>query len=314
LSPEVAERLRALPEVAVASTYRIGEWREPGGEDVGTAYGPQAGIQYLISLDQGADEVVRLGVSSGDFADLARPGTVMLHEDYAAEEGLAVGDAFSIQFPGGSVEDLEVVALFGADLFQTGVVISLEVFTTHYDWNLDQMVIVLLADGVDREAVRPALEAIVADYPNADLNNAEEYVDKVAAQLDLMLGVLTGMLALAIVIALLGIANTLALSIMERKREIGLLRAVGMTRRQVRRMIRWEAVLIAVFGAVIGMLGGVGLGVAVVAAIGSGITLALPWANLAIYLVLAALGGVVASIIPGWRGSRLDVLDAIAYE
>jgi putative ABC transport system permease protein len=122
------------------------------------------------------------------------------------------------------------------------------------------------------------------------------------------------MLAMAIVIALLGIANTLALSIMERKREIGLLRAVGMTRRQVRRMIRWEAVLIAVFGAVIGMVVGVGLGVAVVAAIGSGITLALPWANLALYLVAAALGGIVASIVPGWRGSRLDVLDAIAYE
>jgi putative ABC transport system permease protein len=126
--------------------------------------------------------------------------------------------------------------------------------------------------------------------------------------------VLTGMLAMAIVIALLGIANTLALSIMERKREIGLLRAVGMTRRQVRRMIRWEAVLVAVFGAVIGMLVGVGLGVAVVTAIGAGIQVAVPWLNLAVYLVLAALGGVLASVIPGWRGSRLDVLDAIAYE
>ncbi|MBP1633250.1 MAG: Macrolide export ATP-binding/permease protein macB, partial [Acidobacteria bacterium] len=157
-------------------------------------------------------------------------------------------------------------------------------------------------------------EAVVADYPNAELNNAEEYVEKQGAQLDMVLNILTGMLAMAIVIALLGIANTLALSIMERKREIGLLRAVGMTRRQVRRMIRWEAVLIAVFGAVIGMLVGVGLGVAVVMAIGEGIRVAVPWLNLAVYLVLAALGGIAASVIPGWRGSRLDVLDAIAYE
>ena len=112
----------------------------------------------------------------------------------------------------------------------------------------------------------------MADYPNAKLNNAEEYIDQVASQFDLCSTCSPGMLAMAIVIALLGIANTLALSIMERKREIGLLRAVGMTRRQVRRMIRWEAVLIAVFGAVIGMIVGVGLGVAVVAAIGSGIT------------------------------------------
>ena len=318
LSPELASRLRALPEVAVASAYRLGEWRVPGsGEDAGTGgtgSPVQAGVEYLIGVDQGADEVVRLGVSSGDFADLARPGTVMLHEDFAAEEGLTVGDAFPIEFPDGVLEDLEVVAVYGADLYQSDVVISLDTFTRHYEWDRDQMVIVRLQDGVDREAVRPALEAVVADYPNAELNNAEEYLDKVASQLDLMLNVLTGMLAMAIVIALLGIANTLALSIMERKREIGLLRAVGMTRRQVRRMIRWEAVLVAVFGAVIGMLVGVGLGVAVVTAIGAGIQVAVPWGNLAIYLVLAALGGVLASVIPGWRGSRLDVLDAIAYE
>ena len=315
LSTEIASRLRALPEVAVASTYRVGEWRVPGtGEDLDTAYATQAGVRSLIAVDQGADEVVRLGVSSGDFTDLARPGTVMLHEDFAAEEGLGVGDAFPIEFPDGSSEDLEVVAVYGADLFGSDVVISLDAFAGHYDWDRDQMVIIRLAEGVDPEAARPALEAVVADYPNAELNNAEEYVDKVASQLDLVLNVLTGMLAMAIVIALLGIANTLALSIMERKREIGLLRAVGMTRRQVRRMIRWEAVLIAVFGAVIGMLVGVGLGVAVVTAIGAGLQVAVPWFNLAIYLVLAALGGVVASVIPGWRGSRLDVLDAIAYE
>jgi putative ABC transport system permease protein len=314
LSPEIAARLRELPEVAVASTYRIGEFREPGGVDVGTGYGPQSGISYLIGVDDGTDDVVRLAVSAGDFTALSAPDTVMLHEDFATEEGLAVGDTFPIEFPDGALVDLDVVALFGADLFQTQVVISLDSFTTHYEWNLDQMVMVLLADGVDPEAARPVLEAVVADYPNAKLNNAEEYVDQVASQLDLLLNVLTGMLAMAIVIALLGIANTLALSIMERKREIGLLRAVGMTRRQVRRMIRWEAVLIAVFGAVIGMVVGVGLGVAVVAAIGSGITLALPRSNLALYLLVAAVGGIVASIVPGWRGSRLDVLDAIAYE
>ena len=315
LSPEIAPRLLALPEVAVASAYRLGEWRVPGsGGDVGTGYSVQSGVQYLVGLDQGADEVIRLGVSSGDFADLAGPGTVMLHEDFAAEEGLAVGDLFPIQFPDGSVEDLEVVAVYGADLLGSDVVISVDAFNTHYQWNWDQMVIILLEDGVDPAAARPALEAVLAAYPNAKLNNAEEYLQSQASQLDLVLNVLTGMLAMAIVIALLGIANTLALSIMERKREIGLLRAVGMTRRQVRRMIRWEAVLIAVFGAVIGLLVGVGLGVAVVMAIGAGIQVTVPWANLAIYLVLAALGGIAASVIPGWRGARLDVLDAIAYE
>jgi putative ABC transport system permease protein len=124
LSTEIASRLRALPEVAVASTYRVGEWRVPGsGEDLDTAYATQAGVKSLIAVDQGADEVVRLGVSSGDFADLARPGTVMLHEDFAAEEGLGVGDAFPI----GSRQlhrDLEVAAVCRNRPLCSGVVIS----------------------------------------------------------------------------------------------------------------------------------------------------------------------------------------------
>ena len=314
LSPEIGARLRDLPEVAVAAGYRIGEWREPGGADVGTAYGPQAGLQYLLGVDPGMDRVIRMGITAGDYARLAERETVALHEDYAAEGGFAVGDRFPVEFPDGTTADLEVVALYGADWFGTQVLISMTSFSLHYDWDRDQTVVVGLAEGVDAEAARPALEAVVADYPNAELNDMQQALDKTVAQLDLLLNVLTGMLAMAIIIALLGIANTLALSIMERRREIGLLRAVGMTRRQVRRMIRWEAVLIAVFGAVIGMLVGVGLGVAVVAAIGSGILLAIPWGNLAIYLVLAAVGGIVASIVPGWRGSRLDVLDSIAYE
>ncbi len=314
LSPDLAQRLRAIPEVVVAAAYRLGQWRDPATPTVpGEQAMFQPGVEYLLAVDPDMDQVVDLEVTQGDFADLDT-GAVMLGKKYAAEKGFSLGDQFPVEFPDGTVADLRVVALYGADLFQTNVVISMRAFTEHYNIDFDQMVLVGLADGADPAAVRPALEAVVADYANAELNDTEQYIAKVGGQLDTVLNMMTGMLAMAIVIALLGIANTLALSIMERRREIGLLRAVGMTRRQVRRMIRWEAVLIAVFGAVIGTLVGVGLGVAVVAAIGSGIVLALPWANVAIYLVLAALGGVVASIVPGWRGSRLDVLDSIAYE
>jgi putative ABC transport system permease protein len=319
LSPDIAQRLRVLPEVAVAAAYRLGQWRDPAAAVVPDEQAMfQPGVQYLLGVDPDIDQVVRLGVTQGDFAELDS-GTVMLGEKYAAEKGFSIGDQFPLEFPDGTVAGLRVVAVYGAGLFSAAgppidVIISMRTFAEHYDIDFDQMVLVGLADGVGPAAARPALEAVVADYRNAELLSTEEWVAKVGGQLDTVLNMMTGMLAMAIVIALLGIANTLALSIMERKREIGLLRAVGMTRRQVRRMIRWEAVLIAVFGAVIGMLVGVGLGVAVVAAVGSGIVLALPWANLAVYLVLAALGGVVASIVPGWRGSRLDVLDAIAYE
>jgi putative ABC transport system permease protein len=319
LSPDLAQRLRALPEVATAAAYRLGQWRDPAAvvaPDQQALFQPD--VQYLLGVDPGIDQVVRLGITQGAFADLSS-GTVMLGEKYATEKGYSIGDQFPLEFPDGTVAGLRVVAVYGAGLFSAAgppidVIVSMRTFAEHYNTDFDQMVLVGLVDGVDPEAARPALQAVVADYRNAELLSTEQWVAKVGGQLDTVLNMMTGMLAMAIVIALLGIANTLALSIMERKREIGLLRAVGMTRRQVRRMIRWEAVLIAVFGAVIGMVVGVGLGVAVVAAIGSGIQLTLPWMNLGVYLVVAALGGVVASIVPGWRGSRLDMLDAIAYE
>jgi putative ABC transport system permease protein len=318
VSSELAKRIRGLPEVATASTYRMGEWRDPaeGAQDPGAggaSVAPQAGVRYLIGMDPDMDQVVRLKVSSGDFKSLIGD-TVMLGKTYADSKGMSVGSSLAVEYPSGKRVELRVVAIYEAQLFQADVVIPMNAFSANYDIDFDQMVIIGLAAGVDPVAARPALEKVVADYPNAELNDTEQYIEKVGSQLDLLLNMMTGMLAMAIVIALLGIANTLALSIMERRREIGLLRAVGMTRRQVRRMVRWEAVLIALFGAVIGLFVGVLLGVAVVIAVGGGLVVALPWANLAVYLVAAALGGVLASVIPGWRGARTDVLSAIAYE
>jgi putative ABC transport system permease protein len=126
----------------------------------------------------------------------------------------------------------------------------------------------------------------------------------------------TVLLALAIVIAVLGITNTLALSVIERTREIGLLRAVGMSRRQLRRMVRWESVIIAVFGAVLGMLTGIVLGWAVVQALrdeGVG-AFSIPFTQMVILILVAAVAGIVAAIYPAWKGSRLNILEAIAYE
>ncbi len=319
LSPDLAVELRSLPEVEVAAVYRSGEWRKPGtgGEETGAGPHFASSIGYLIAVDDDMDEVMRLDVSEGDFDDLG-PNGVMLHETYAEEEGLSVGDPFSIEYPSGVVGEYDVVAIYGADLFGGGaasgdLIISMETFEANYDYELDQMVIIRLADGVDAEAVRPTLEAVVDGYPNAELNNAEEYIDKVGAQLDMMLNIVTGLLGMAIIIALLGITNTLSLSIMERKREIGLLRAVGMSRAQVQRMVYWESVLIAIFGAALGLSVGLALGVAVATAVG-GLSITLPWVSLAVYALAAAIGGIIAAILPAYRGSRTDLLEAIAFE
>ena len=124
------------------------------------------------------------------------------------------------------------------------------------------------------------------------------------------------LLALSLVIALIGIANTLALSVFERTREIGLLRAVGMTRRQLRRAIRWEAVIIAIFGAILGLILGVIFGVAAVVAIPDTFisTVSIPYGSLVVYLVIAGIAGIVAAILPARRAARLNVLDAISHD
>jgi putative ABC transport system permease protein len=303
VSPGVVEALRELPETETVAIYRIGAYRNPETlrED------------FLIAVGSDLDEAVRLEPDSGSFDDF-RPGTVAIWDRFAEDEGLAVGDTLRMEFNDGAIIEPTIVFVYGAELFSTNVMIPMETYEEHFTNRLAVMAMITIADGLDPEEARPAIQAVVDTSPNLDLNNQEEYLDQVAGQIDAILNILTALLAMAIVIALLGITNTMALSIMERRREIGLLRAVGMTRRQVKRTIRWEAVLIAVFGAVIGIVVGVLLGIAVVFAIGQGLGLSLPWSQLLIYLLAAAAGGVLASILPARRGARLDVLEAIAYE
>ena len=148
------------------------------------------------------------------------------------------------------------------------------------------------------------------------VQDGDEYVDSQATQVNQFLAVIYGLLALSVLIAVLGIINTLALSVFERTREIGLLRAVGMSRRQLRSMITMESVATAVFGAVLGAVLGLGVGIAVRRALVSeGLeVLAVPWLQLGLVLVFAAVAGVVAAILPAWRAVRLDVLRAITTE
>jgi putative ABC transport system permease protein len=303
LSPAIVEQLRELPETETVAIYRIGAYRNPETlqED------------FLLAVEPDLDETVRLEPDSGSFDDLV-PGTVAIWDRLAEDEGLAVGDTLRMEFNDGAIIEPTVVFVFGAELFTTNVMIPMETYDEHFTNRLAVMALITVPDGLDPEEARPAIQSVVDTSPNLQLNDEEEYIDQVAGQIDAVLNILTALLAMAILIALLGITNTMALSIMERRREIGLLRAVGMTRRQVKQTIRWEAMLIAVFGAVIGIVVGVGLGIAVVFAIGQGLGLSLPWTQLLLYLAAAAAGGVVASLLPARRGARLDVLEAIAYE
>ncbi len=167
---------------------------------------------------------------------------------------------------------------------------------------------------VDRS--RAAIDEALADYPTVTAENRVEFRQSQQTRLNSFLIVITLLLGLALVIALVGIANTLALSVFERTREIGLLRAVGMTRRQLRRSIRWEAAIVAVFGALLGVAVGVVFGVAATLALPDAFVsdVQIPWVTLAVYVAVSAAAGLVAAILPARRAGRMNVLDAIAYE
>ncbi len=171
-------------------------------------------------------------------------------------------------------------------------------------------------EGADLDETQQSVQDMAADYPLIQIQTKSELAAGFENQIGQLVAVFNGLLALAIVIAILGITNTLALSITERIREIGLLRAVGMVRRQVSRMIRWEAVVVAVFGAVLGvLLGGVLGWAAQLALADDGFEIfSLPTTQLLIYVALAGVAGVIAGILPAHSASRIKILDAIAYE
>ncbi|MBT8215579.1 MAG: FtsX-like permease family protein [Acidimicrobiia bacterium] len=303
VSPAVSEELATLPEVAVVSPMRFGLWKNEDDSE-----------RQLISVDPATLESVFVAeVQAGQVADLATGG-VMLQADTAEDLEVGIGDTVTMQFPLTGTEQVPVVATFTGEGL-SAYLIGNESFSERFSQKLDFMVFVNLADGVAQDQGRAAVEAVLEPYPNVELSNQAEFIENQKAQIDILLTVINALLLLAILIALLGIANTLALSIFERKRELGLLRAVGMTRRQVRRMIRWEAVITALYGALLGLVLGIALGWAVVSALSDeGLSFGFPYQLLITYVIAAAIGGVVASVWPSFRGARTNVLEAISYE
>lgn len=172
------------------------------------------------------------------------------------------------------------------------------------------------AEGFSPEEVKTRLAVLSQDVPTAQVQTFDELQTDVEEQINQLLNLITGLLGLAVIIALLGVTNTMTLSVFERTREIGLLRAVGLNRRQTRRMVRSEASIIAVFGSALGVVIGVFFAWAILQALADqGFSaFAIPFGTLALWIIATGLLGVVFAIFPAWRASNLDVLEAIAYE
>jgi putative ABC transport system permease protein len=275
------------------------------------------GTAFLTAIDPGTFPVVSdVGLVGGSVADLARPNTIAVFEDVAADNGWALGDTVTVEWAATGEIDLEVAALYSENGLIGDYAVSLATYDDNIAQRLDVFVLVKAEDGADIGAVQAELESALEPFPNIEVQDQASFRDKYASFLDQVLNLITALLIFAVIIALFGVMNTLYLSIYERTRELGLLRAVGLTRRQTRSMIRWEAMIISVMGALFGVVIGIGFGWALQQALaGEGFSeLGIPGGQLAIYVVLAAVLGVLFAIFPARRAARLNVLEAISYE
>jgi len=245
-----------------------------------------------------------------------KPGTVALSAAAAERGGYRIGSSLPLKFQGGTVR-VRVVAVFGrTGLLGSNYLVTPDTLVKGGLRPLDTLLFVTTSRSAATGAVRRDVERIIRDLPTVTVQDPAQVAEQQRSQINTFLYFIDALLGLALIVAVLGIVNTLALSVIERTREVGLLRAVGLSRAQLRRMVRLEAVIIAVLGAALGVAMGLVFGIALQRAISDqGIdVLSIPWLQLVVYVVVAALAGVLAAVLPARRAARLDVLQAISTE
>jgi len=304
ISTELAPRLARQPELAAVSGLQTGDWRSAG--QTRSIYGADPGS---------VGQVLKLDVTAGDVGGLAR-GEILVGEEELKDKNLEIGAMLPMTFARTGDRELRIAGTFAKNQLLGSYVVSTATFDANFTDRLDFVVLAKARAGAAPADARAAVERVTADFPNVQLRDQSEFKQQQEDQVNQILGLISVLLLLSILIAFFGIINTLALSIFERTRELGLLRAVGMSRRQVRAMIRGESVIIAVLGAILGLAVGILFGYAIVGSLddeGVG-KVVVPAGQLLLYVLLAGLAGVVAAVFPARRAARLDVLAAISYE
>jgi putative ABC transport system permease protein len=307
--PAGAARLAAkVPGVESVQTIRSAQAKLVGGGGVEvTAASPGIEGSVKVEWKRGGPPVLR---NLGDTQ-------AVVSDSFASAHGLAVGDSFRLLSQSGRRPRFKVAGEFHSKLGVFGsVLVTQPVIAREFDQRQDRIDFVETEPGADEATVQAILtRGAEAAFPIAEVLNQRELKESREEQIGQLVNLFYALLGLAILISLFGIANTLALSIHERTRELGMLRAIGMSRRQVRTMIRYESVITALIGAILGMALGVIFAALIAQPLKSeGFTLSYPIGSLVVLLVLAALAGIVAAIIPARRASRLDVLESLQYE
>jgi len=280
-------------------------------------YGGQFEVRQSVETlkgvtTQGLSQTVNLHLIAGSTGALNR-GDLLIDSSTAKSDHLSVGDNVPVKFAltGGST--MKIGGIYKANALIGSYLVGQAFYMSHYSQPLPGAVLLGTAGGNAPQKVQNEVERVLATYPTVQVQTRAQFESSQISGVNQLLGIVYALLALAVLIALIGIVNTLMLSVFERTREIGLLRAVGMKRRQIRSMVRSESVIISVFGAVIGIVVGTGLGLALVTALKVSNS-SVPVVSLVVFLVLSALLGLVAATWPARRAARLDVLAAIATE
>ena len=296
------ERLAELPELGSVSPFRATVALVNGEEKQIGAVKPEMGDLVDIDMQKGS-------------IDSLDDGNILLYKDPARDLNVDVGDTVDITWQNGKKSTLTVGGIYADSSVAGNWLIGLDTLAEVSSAPpVDFFIGADIAEGVSIEDARAAVEKVAADFPSAEVQDQAEFQKSQEDQLNQLLAIVYGLLIFAIFIAILGIANTMALSVFERTREFGLLRAVGMSRRHLKRSVRWEAIIVSVFGATLGIVVGIPLGIAVAIALPDSFVTAtvVPINTIVTILIASIVVGIFAAIFPARRAAKLDILDAIA--
>ena len=305
LPPAVAETLAQVPELSAVTPIRTAQMLVNGDrKDVGAA--DPAALGQLVDID----------MAEGSIEDLSTGG-ILVHKDPAKDLDLEVGDTVDVTFQNGTEDQLRVDGIYNDASLVGNWLISLD--TLEQATNQpprDLFVVAKLADGVTPEQGDAAVDAAMEQFPQAKVQSNAEFREDQEGQIDQLLIVISVLLGFSILIAVLGISITLALGVFERTREIGLMRAVGMNKRQTRRSVRWEAIIVAFFGALVGIVLGTLIGIALSLAVPDTVVnqIVISTWTIVIILIGAVIAGFLAALYPSYKASNMNVLEAISTE
>ncbi|MFF3504128.1 ABC transporter permease [Streptomyces sp. NPDC003247] len=314
ITPQAVRAVKSTPGLERVTEYKLLD------ADLTTPDGRTSKGQTINAADPSYAQDVRTETVAGDLADAYRPDSMSVFEGFAEEHGLTLGSPVKVDFEDGTTATLTVRAITSDEVvIDKGAMYASVATVAEYvpadRMPLDALVFATAEEG-RQDAAYASLKSALHDYPQYTVRDQTDYKEALKDQIGQMLNLIYGLLALAIIVAVLGVVNTLALSVVERTREIGLMRAIGLSRRQLRRMIRMESVVIALFGALLGLGLGMGWGATAQQLLAlEGLTvLDIPWPTITGVFVASAFVGLFAALIPAFRAGRMNVLNAIATD